>query len=920
MDRTSEDESTTFDVYDRQDTSVDQSTGDVTSFLSEKQGMGIAKEFSADIRPLTFNIKPYKMTNRAATEEKTPPNDAGEDKSDVTTQRPRRDSASIPTSGMTSIFNSIDVDEFENYLRDPKYIKFLKRGRNIKQFRRLFLAQEIKIRKGNRDNRGVATSNGFANASVGLGLMNHDNSQAFSPEAILVTRFSLDGKYMATGSKNGKVRIWKVLSSPIERWELDTTLESPLPPSSTILSSGEKRMSSRHLREQFPAGSQAQENAIRSSTTNYESTSEALNLYAPVFRPHPTQVYKEHSLDILDLDWSKNNFVLTASMDKTVKIWHPERDVSLKTFVHPDFVTACKFHPADDRFYVSGCLDHKCRLWSIVSDEIIYEFDCSDLITSIAFSPGDGKFVIVGTFNGFVYILNTDRFELHSSFHVKDKGVQGSSRRSINMLTQSNKPHHGPRITDLVCFRAPNDPSLKLMVTTRDSKIRIFDLTTNKRLETLKGYHSSNSSSHHTEFTVGCEVPVVIGGSEDHWVYVWRLHSCSPASGGSGNQKGSLKRSSSLKNLTSLPSGLSDMSSENLPDFSTAIPPKVSIMGPPQPPLETKGRIRRWSSNESGSSGRGARALISTILSGHATGYKNREYVAFHAHHSRVTSVAVAPPEALKALSLSNDFICELSMELSKESYAAQDTNRRSFCGPRARSSSNVDFGHTRASGRVDDTPESDIDIQSRPLSPAAAAGFVFVSTDATGTIRVFRSDIPEEIRKKTLLKLEEYKAVFGNNSGNSGGGGDSGCKLLRRSSSKFRNSVTRHKSLSLSLNSGQKFAFPSTDLIHRAGQGKRPHGVLYPTSSAGFSTQSNEVSLAQSPSVRSFSTFGNADRITTFYNENQPVNVSSVSPIGAKCEVCNGTVFKPVSKTSTSKFDTVYYCVDCGTVLNNFR
>ena len=90
--------------------------------------------------------------------------------------------------------------DFET-LKDPKYIKFLKRGRNIKQFRRLFLAQEIKIRKGNRDNRGSATSNGLANASVGLGLMNHDNTQAFSPEAILVTRFSMDGKYMATGSK-----------------------------------------------------------------------------------------------------------------------------------------------------------------------------------------------------------------------------------------------------------------------------------------------------------------------------------------------------------------------------------------------------------------------------------------------------------------------------------------------------------------------------------------------------------------------------------------------------------------------------------------------------------------------------------------------------------------------------------------------
>ena len=83
-----------------------------------------------------------------------------------------------------------------------------------------------------------------------------------------------------------------------------------------------------------------------------------------------------------------------------------------------------------------------------------------------------GILLLWGTFNGFVYVLNTDRFELHSSFHVKDKVGQGSSRRGINALAQSNKPHHGPRITDLACFRTPNDLSLKLMVTTRDSKIK----------------------------------------------------------------------------------------------------------------------------------------------------------------------------------------------------------------------------------------------------------------------------------------------------------------------------------------------------------------------------------------------------------------------------------------------------------------
>ena len=68
------------------------------------------------------------MTNKVATEGIPSSNNVEEDKPDVTTQRLRGDSAPIPTSRMMSIFNSIDVDEFENYLKDPKYMKFLKEG------------------------------------------------------------------------------------------------------------------------------------------------------------------------------------------------------------------------------------------------------------------------------------------------------------------------------------------------------------------------------------------------------------------------------------------------------------------------------------------------------------------------------------------------------------------------------------------------------------------------------------------------------------------------------------------------------------------------------------------------------------------------------------------------------------------------
>ena len=59
--------------------------------------------------------------------------------------------------------------------------------------------------------------------------------------------------------------------------------------------------------------------------------------------------YRGHTADILDLSWSKNYFLLSSSVDKTVRLWHISRNECLCCFQHIDFVTAIVFHPRDDR-------------------------------------------------------------------------------------------------------------------------------------------------------------------------------------------------------------------------------------------------------------------------------------------------------------------------------------------------------------------------------------------------------------------------------------------------------------------------------------------------------------------------------------------------------------------------------------------
>lgn len=59
----------------------------------------------------------------------------------------------------------------------------------------------------------------------------------------------------------------------------------------------------------------------------------------------PLCTYRSHTADVLDLSWSRNYFILSSGMDRTVKLWHLSRPECLCCFQHMDFVTCIAFMP-----------------------------------------------------------------------------------------------------------------------------------------------------------------------------------------------------------------------------------------------------------------------------------------------------------------------------------------------------------------------------------------------------------------------------------------------------------------------------------------------------------------------------------------------------------------------------------------------
>ncbi|CAL9730435.1 hypothetical protein MOUN0_J05534 [Monosporozyma unispora] len=862
-------------------------------------------EYSADIKPLEFTIK-RKDRRKRGQPKKSPPTPNAESAIETKSKVQARLHGNTTSQPMKKnifedigLFNDIDIDQFERYLKEPNYIKMLKKTKGIKQLRRLFLAQELQVPPDGDiitptplDHIANHLTNGTQHINTdsvnGSTLYSRSNSvsPSFSPrpsvertisnsatsKAIWATKFSHDGKFMATAGKDCNVVLWKVLSSPIERIEIGSTLQS----------NNDVRAKKLRL-QQSPNSSPRLDHA-------YERAVSSESLFAPVFNPKPHKIFKEHTHDILSLDWSKNNFLLSASMDNTVKLWHPEKAASLKTFKHPDFVTSLAFHPTDDRFFISGCLDHRCRLWSILDNTVSYEFDCEDLITSVAFSPVDAKYTIVGTFNGFIYLLMTRGLEPLLSFHVTDTATQKREVKNI-YPHDYKKNYRGPRVTGIEPFIDENDKSLRAIITCNDSRIRVFNLKTKQLMESLKGFHSENSSHIAHINSLQMKHPIILSSSDDNWVYCWKLKSFIAeqkklAEEGKSSGRSSMTRSRSFKNIFG---NLSRSSSQkNLADDKTRPFPSSSQSDDIVATTPTLGNGTNVTRHHS--------LKITSLLSSssnNVTPIRNSQYISFRAHQAPVTTAMMAPVETSKVLSLSNDFICELALE-----FFYKGENRDDISSSMAMTDNAVKI--------------------STMFSCVNAIGTILVSTDNKGNIRVFRADISSKLRSIILKSLQEYKMETQHST---------------HPSSSSLSSLNRSNSLHSSLSSViRPHSYSNLTNLHEAAIANNAYQSVTKQSSTPKRSRSftnvHKSLTALTPSAAALTRGSrphvNGSTTSLAHSIGSDHSTSRASLNVLHCGVCNGTSFEPISKESNNASSKLeggsLFCRDCGTILNNFR
>ena len=343
----------------------------------------------------------------------------------------------------------------------PPYVKMRSKYKREREFNRVFLAQRL---------RDYSTSFHADQASIASFQASRKGHNSGS-KAIWTVEVSKDGKHLATAGQDHLVRIWSILSSHQDRTQF------------SIDEDGQISESQPHLS-------------------------------APVFREQPMRTFTGHTGDVLSLSWSKNNFLLSSSTDKTVRLWHVSRNECLCAFKHGDFVTSVAFHPKDDRFFLAGSLDSKLRLWSIPDKSVAYSNQAPDMITSVAFTP-DGKQAMAGTLGGFCLFYETEGLRYQTQLHVKSRTGKNAKGSKITGI----KAMHIPPVGKSYSSSSLNSLlDVKILITSNDSRLRLYNLR-DKALERKFKGHENLSSQIHARFSD--DGRYIVSGSEDKKVYIW---------------------------------------------------------------------------------------------------------------------------------------------------------------------------------------------------------------------------------------------------------------------------------------------------------------------------------------------------------------------------------------------------------------
>lgn len=338
---------------------------------------------------------------------------------------------------------------------------------------------------------------------------------------IWCTEFSKDGKYLATGGKDGVLQIWSIAPSKDVIENITTFRESS--------------------KDTWSGMSREDDDSDVAADVLFtiHSGSAPLGTDIIVISPTPVQRFTDHEKDIVDLSWSETGFLVSASMDKTARLWHPTRSKCLRVFRHADVVTSVEFHPKEDRYFLSGGFDKKIRIWNIPNGRVVEWAQSPHVITAATFQP-DGKYIAAGLFDGKVIFYSLEDLKLKYFTQITAKNRRSKRGKKVTGLTFLPQLSEDKVETQVLSMESPRNTKKKainkaadfmksftspkrkakqqLLITTNDSRLRLVGTNDFCMVRKYKG-HLNSSLQIKAKFSESGDF--IISGSEAKTCNIW---------------------------------------------------------------------------------------------------------------------------------------------------------------------------------------------------------------------------------------------------------------------------------------------------------------------------------------------------------------------------------------------------------------
>lgn len=153
---------------------------------------------------------------------------------------------------------------------------------------------------------------------------------------------------------------------------------------------------------------------------------------------------------------------------------------------------------------IIGCLDSRIRIWSLAEKKIKYwnELQNNALITAVSFTL-DGSLVVIGTFTGDCVFYDFEELKYHTQVEIAPPSAGNKKARKITGIEPMPKGLDGNE---------------RLLITSNDSRIRIYSLKDKSIQRKFKGLENKTSQ---IKATIKDDGEFIICGSDNRYFYVW---------------------------------------------------------------------------------------------------------------------------------------------------------------------------------------------------------------------------------------------------------------------------------------------------------------------------------------------------------------------------------------------------------------